>query len=139
MDLSSVRQATLGDVEELVDLLNSIPEFADSEQTVERKRRELEDGTSRAVYIREDDQMVATASTTAENSLSAMVVGVATLEDFKRKGYATKCMISLCSQLLSEGKEMCLFYDNLEAGVIYKRIGFKDIGYWMLNSYWEQG
>ena len=56
--------------------------------------------------------MVSTASTTAENTLSAMAVGVATLENYKKKGYATKCMLKLCSELLEEEKELCLFYDN---------------------------
>lgn len=79
--------------------------------------------------------MVSTASTTAENSLSAMVVGVATLENYKKKGYATKCMLKLCSDLLHEGKELCFFYDNPTTGVIYKRIGFEDIGVWMMYTY----
>jgi predicted GNAT family acetyltransferase len=79
--------------------------------------------------------MVSTASTTAENSLSAMVVGVATLLEYKKKGYATQCMVKLCQQLLQEGKELCLFYDNPAAGAIYKRIGFQDIGFWMMYSF----
>lgn len=135
VDFSSVQQAVPQDAEALVELLNSIPEFSDSTITVERKRRGLKDGTSRSFYIMEDEKMVSTASTTAENSLSAMVVGVATLENYKKKGLATKCMLKLCNQLLLEGKELCLFYDNPEAGVIYKRIGFEDIGFWMMYTY----
>lgn len=79
--------------------------------------------------------MVSTSSTTAENSLSAMVVGVAVLLGYKKKGYATKCMVKLCHQLLGEDKELCLFNDNPAAGVIYKRIGFQDIGFWMMYSF----
>ncbi|MDZ5473921.1 GNAT family N-acetyltransferase [Bacillus sp. 31A1R] len=134
VDTTEVSQAKPEDAEGLVQLLNSIPEFSDSIITVERKRRGLEDGVSRSYFIEEDGLMVSTASTTAENSLSAMVVGVATLEEYKRKGYATKCMIKLCSQLLEEGKELCLFYDNPDAGLIYKRIGFEDIGFWMMYT-----
>src|SRR5690606_9840443 len=78
-DLSNVHQAVPEDSEELVELLNSIPEFSDSTMTVERNRRALENGTSRSFYIKEDGKMVSTASTAAENSMSAMVVGVATL------------------------------------------------------------
>lgn len=44
-------------------------------------------------------------------------------------------MVKLCDQLLKEEKELCLFYDNPEAGNIYRRIGFEDIGLWMLYSY----
>lgn len=134
-DVEKVKKAVPEDAESLVNLLNNIPEFSDSIITVERKRRGLEDGSSRAFYVEENKKMVSTASTTAENSLSAMVVGVATLEDYKKKGYATSCMVKLCNELLNEGKELCLFYDNPEAGAIYKRIGFEDIGYWMMYTY----
>lgn len=67
--------------------------------------------------------------------MSAMVVAVATLENYKKKGNATKCMLKLCNELLLEGKDLCLFYDNPEAGAIYKKIGFKDIGFWMMYTY----
>lgn len=135
VDGTGVKKATADDAEQLVELLNNIPEFGDSTITVERKSRGLEDGSSRTYYIEEDGIMVSTASTAAENSMSAMVVGVATLNEYKRKGYATTCMIRLCDELLKEGKELCLFYDNPEAGVIYKRIGFEDIGYWMMYTF----
>ena len=134
-ETTDVQQAMPHDAEELVALLNSIPEFSDSMITVDSKRRGLERGVSRSFFIREDDKMVSTASTSAENTLSAMVVGVATLENYKKKGYATQCMIKLCNLLLNEGKELCLFYDNSEAGMIYKRLGFEDIGFWMMYSY----
>ncbi|MBT2687636.1 GNAT family N-acetyltransferase [Bacillus sp. ISL-47] len=133
-DTSAVLQASPKDAEKLVELLNSIPEFSDSAITAERKRRVLTDGSSRSYYIVDDGKMVSTASTTAENSLSAMVVGVATAENSKKKGYATQCMVKLCRQLLAENKELCLFYDNPAAGAIYKRIGFEDIGFWMMYT-----
>ncbi len=135
IDTSTVLQGVPDDAEELVTLLRAIPEFSESKITVESKRRGLEKGVSRSFFIKEDGKMVSTASTTAENTLSAMVVGVATLEDYKKKGYASKCMVKLCRQLLAENKELCLFYDNPAAGAIYKRIGFEDIGLWMMNSY----
>ena len=139
VDISNVLQAQPNDVEELVKLLNSIPEFSSSTITVETKLRGLKDNTARSFFIVEDGEMVSSASTAAENSSSAMVVAVATLENYKKKGFATKCMLKLCSQLLQEGKELCLFYDNPEAGAIYKRIGFEDIGFWMMYSYGRKG
>ncbi|WP_025726974.1 GNAT family N-acetyltransferase [Heyndrickxia ginsengihumi] len=135
VDCSIVQQAFPSDAEALVKLLHSVPEFSDASMTVESKRRGLQDGTSRSYFIIEDEKMVSTASTAAENSLSAMVVAVATLENYKKKGYATKCMVKLCNDLLREGKELCLFYDNPAAGAIYKRIGFEHIGFWMMYTY----
>ncbi|WP_141432058.1 GNAT family N-acetyltransferase [Bacillus sp. 03113] len=134
MDVSNVQQALPKDAKELVELIKAIPEF-DSTINEERKRRELQEGVSRSFFIKEDEKMVSTASTAAENSFSAMVVAVATLEKYKKKGYATQCMVKLCGKLLDENKELCLFYDNPEAGAIYKRIGFEDIGYWMMYTY----
>jgi uncharacterized protein len=135
MDFSDVRQAVPEDVDDLIELLRQIPEFLDAVIDPENKRRNLENGTSRAYFIMEDGKMVSTASTAAENSLSAMVVSVATLEKYKQKGYATKIVAKLCHDLLKEGKELCLFYDNPRAGSIYKKIGFQDIGFWMMYTY----
>lgn len=81
------------------------------------------------------NQMVSSAMTTAENSMSSMVIGVCTLEAYKKKGYATACMKRLCAELLREGKYLCLFYDNPEAGTIYKNLGFEDIGKWVMHTY----
>ena len=61
-----------------------------------------------------------------------MVVGVATREDYRKKGLVSKCMSKLCYDYLKEGKTLCLFYDNPEAGKIYKRLGFKEIEKWIM-------
>ncbi|MDN4494601.1 GNAT family N-acetyltransferase [Ureibacillus aquaedulcis] len=134
-ELGKVEKLTLDEVEENVDLLKGIPEFQTSNISVESKKRMIENKTGRTYFIRVDGEMATTASTTAENSSSAMIIAVATRENFKRQGLATDCMIKLCKDLLAEGKELCLFYDNPEAGKIYKRLGFEDIGFWNMYRY----
>ncbi|WP_052124241.1 GNAT family N-acetyltransferase [Ureibacillus manganicus] len=134
-DLEYIQLMANEDIVELVELLKSIPEFQSSNITVESKERALKDGTGKTYFVRVDGKIVSTASTTAENKHSAMVVGVATREDYKRKGYASDIMIKLCKELLAEGKELCLFYDNPEAGKIYKRLGFEDIGFWNMYRF----
>ncbi|MEC1179817.1 GNAT family N-acetyltransferase [Metasolibacillus meyeri] len=134
-DLQAVEKLTRDTIEENVALLKTIPEFASSPTTVESKLRVLESNTGRTYFMREAGVMVSSASTTAENSLSAMVVGVATHANYKKKGYATKCMQKLCGELLDEGRSLCLFYDNPAAGAIYKRLGFEDIGFWNMLRY----
>lgn len=129
-DLEGVARLTLDEIDENVELMLSIPEFEGSNITAESKIRAEESKMGRTYIMREGDLMVSSASTTAENSVSAMIVGVATREGFKKKGYATKCMQKLCGDLLNEGKSLCLFYDNPSAGSIYKRLGFEDIGFW---------
>ncbi|WPK11664.1 GNAT family N-acetyltransferase [Lysinibacillus louembei] len=134
-DLQNIELLTRETIEENVELLKTIPEFAGSPISVESKLRVLESKTGRTYFMREGDVMVSSASTTAENSLSAMVVAVATRDGYKKKGYATKCMQKLCGELLNEGKSLCLFYDNPAAGAIYKRLGFEDIGFWNMLRY----
>jgi predicted GNAT family acetyltransferase len=68
-----------------------------------------------------------------ENDYSAMVVGVCTLDSFKGKGLASQCLNMLCFDLLNEGKSLCLFYDNLNAGRIYKRLRFEDMEMWTMT------
>ena len=134
-ELKKVEKLTLNEIEENVELLKRVPEFRASNITVESKKRMFEKNTGRTYFIRVNGEMAATASSTAENSSSAMIVAVATKEHFKRQGLATDCMIKLCKDLLAEGKELCLYYDNPDAGKIYRRLGFEDIGFWNMYRY----
>ena len=43
---------------------------------------------------------------------------------------AGACVQKICEELLSEGKGLCLFYDNPKAGSVYRKLGFKEIGQW---------
>jgi uncharacterized protein len=134
-DLTQIKKTTIEDLPKLVDLLNNIPEFSGGNFSVENKRHGMEKGVSRSYFIKDGGILVSSASTTAENTKSAMIVGVCTHPGHKKKGYATGCMTKLCRDVLEEGKELCLFYDNPEAGKIYKNIGFEDIGYWMMYKF----
>ena len=122
--------------QENVEMLQSIPEFSTGNFSVEARERAEKFKTGRTYIVRnEQGTMVASASTTAENSQSAMIVGVGTRPGFERRGFATLCMEKLCSEILAEGKSLCLFYDNPAAGKIYKRLGFTDIGLWTMIRY----
>lgn len=127
-----VKKASVKDVNRLLDLRRQIAEFTTTESSRDSLIRGIETGAGRAFYMEEDGEIVASASTTAENTYSAMIVGVATKPECRRKGYASLCMSALCREVLDEGKTLCLFYDNPEAGTIYKRLGFQDIGMWKM-------
>ncbi|WP_067840476.1 GNAT family N-acetyltransferase [Amphibacillus sediminis] len=127
-----VQPLTIADIDKWVDFLTDVPEFADSAISAEAKKRDLEQGVGRVYYIEADQKVISTVSTAAENSKSAMVVAVATAQAYKGQGLATLCLTRLIKDLIAEGKELCLFYDNPVAGKLYKKLGFKDIGYWML-------
>lgn len=123
------------DCERLYDLLSIIEEFSiykkDKERFVKDKLDSLQMGTT--LYIKEDDKMVSTVATTAETTKNAMVVAVATDPKYRNKGYATTLLLSLMDLYINnKKKDLCLFYDNPDAGKIYLRLGFENIGTWMM-------
>lgn len=127
-----VKMATVHDVDRILELRNRIEEFTTTENARAILLQSIETGTGRTYFLEQGGTMVASASTAAENSLSAMIVGVCTHPDHRRRGFATAVMQQLFSDVMNEGKTLCLFYDNPEAGSIYKRLGFKDIGLWTM-------
>ena len=131
--LDQITKTKLEDVQLIWDLHQRVEEF-DNMDSVERKEKKYKDKTGRGYHIYNEtkDKIISCAETTAENSFSAMVIGVATDSGHRKKGLASAVMSKLCKEVLAEGKELCLFYDNPSAGKIYKRIGFEDIGIWSM-------
>lgn len=127
-----IMKANTTDVDRIIDLRSGIEEFHPNPNAREIFLQSLETGTGRTYYMEDEGLMVASASTAAENSMSAMIVGVCTHKDFRRKGLATAVMQKLFKDVMNDGKQLCLFYDNPEAGRIYKRLGFVDIGMWTM-------
>jgi uncharacterized protein len=127
-----VKPASIDDVDRIIALRKTINEFQVMGNAAEMLRKSMETNTGRTYYTEDNGMMTACVSTTAENSLSAMVVGVCTKMEFRRQGLATTIMQVLFREVLNEGKILCLFYDNPEAGRIYKRLGFIDIGMWTM-------
>ena len=82
-----------------------------------------------------DGKLVSCASSTADTSLSSMLVGVCTHPDYRRKGYASLAVGTLIKNRFERGEKfLCLFYDNPLAGRIYHAFGFEDVApYAMLH------
>ncbi len=127
-----IRLATVEDVDAIFTLRGSIEEFSESSATRESMVHTIETKSGRTYFMKEIDKAIASVSTTAENSVSAMIVGVCTDIEYRNQGLASKCLSALCEDVLKEGKTLCLFYDNPAAGSIYKRLGFMDIGKWTM-------
>lgn len=125
------------DVVKLYDLLVEIEEFGIKHKPLEDFIGSTMKGLQMGVklYIEKDDKMVSTVATTAETTKNAMIVGVATRINHRQKGYASQLMVALMNEYFTNRKkDLCLFYDNPKAGKIYKRLGFKDIGKWVMMS-----
>ena len=131
--LEKVRYAVTNDIDDICDLLDRIDEFATLRNRPSMVKK-IEMNAGKINYIRDMDngKVIATASTTAENKYSAMIVAVATDPDFRKKGYASACVYDITRRLFDEGKSACLFFDNPEAGSIYKKLGYKEIDKWVM-------
>jgi predicted GNAT family acetyltransferase len=129
---TGVEWATLVTFEKVIDFQRGIEEFVVLTGSAEAIRHNIESGTGRTVFVRRGSEAVSCASSAAENSRSAMIIGVCTAKAYRSQGLATSCMTHLCRFLLDEGKVVCLFYENPTAGRIYKRLGFRDVGRWAI-------
>ena len=128
-----LRRLTADHAADIISLYCQIEEFRDNyigreAKALEELRFSLSDG-GRCWGAFRDGALTAVASSSAENSRSAMIVGVATLPQARNAGLASCLVAKLCAELLGEGKQfLCLFYNNPEAGKIYRKIGFREIG-----------
>lgn len=134
---AELRRLKPEDAADIVSIYLEIKEFRDNySDDIEKAVKDIgfnieTGGRSYGAYLY--GKLVAVASTSAENSVSAMVIGVATLPPVRKIGLASSLVSKLCADFLSEGKQfLCLFYDNPEAGSIYRKIGFTELGNYMM-------
>lgn len=122
------------DAGRILALLSEIDEFRETISSTEARMREnLQSGAARVYFVADQNgDLLTVAQTTAENSRSAMIVGVATRPGYRGQGLMSKCLSRLCHDLLSEGKTLCLFYDNPKAGSVYHRLGFVSMDKWLM-------
>ncbi|MCF7924612.1 MAG: GNAT family N-acetyltransferase [Candidatus Izimaplasma sp.] len=124
---------TEAECEKLFDLISQIEEFAifknNRSDFIESKMKSIQMGTT--LYIENKGKIISTVATTAETKKSAMVVSVATDPKYRNNGYASLLMQELMQRYFTDlQKSLCLFYDNVNAGKIYLRLGFETIGEW---------
>lgn len=133
----TIRALTEDDVDEYIALMCSCEEFSKSYQgegMIEKRREETiakmrEEKSSITAGLFIGDKLISAAGTSADNSQSTMITGVATRLGYRNKGFATAVVGWLCRESLLSGKKyLCLFYDNPVAGRIYRRIGFTEMG-----------
>ena len=135
-----IKQLCKDDALDIVALYQQIEEFANpyiehtEEKTTQTANNYEKGGVGFGLYM--DDKLICTAYNTATTTTGAMVVGVATHPDYRKQGYASQVVTRLCSFSFDSGLDfLCLFYDNPQAGAIYKRIGFETIGRWGMMKF----
>lgn len=132
---AELRRLGISDVDEVTALLTLIEEFRlsyGSREAAERSAGHLRSGLEHGSLLYglyADGMLAATACTTAATSQSAMITSVATRPGLRGKGFASAVVAELCRASFAEGKRfLCLFYNNPDAGKIYRRIGFRELG-----------
>lgn len=95
-------------------------------QLLERKAEKF--GRNKILLL--DGEIVCHIATYAETDEAAVVSGLITAENSRKKGYAYQIMGNLCRELQREGKRAFLFYYIESAGKIYKRLGFGNEKTW---------
>lgn len=84
------------------------------------------------MFIKKDGKIVSHGNTSAETSVSAIVGGILTIPEYRKRGLASEMVSALCRNLYLRGKAACLLFDNPEAGEIYHKLGFQNIDKWVI-------
>ena len=132
-DGTLIKIATQDDVDRLSDFIDTIEELGGTGENREMLANCIISGCGRYYYIENEyGDIISVAGTSAENKYAAMVVSVATDKNYRKHGLAVKCVSKLCIDALKVCENVCLFYDNPEAGKVYHGIGFETIGNWTM-------
>lgn len=126
---SGVLQAEESDVDDIFHFLGKIPEIRALYTSKEMIRDRIVSGDGVHLFICEDGQIISHGNSTTEAEKTAMIGGLATEEEHRRKGYASKVLSALCRYILARGKTPCLFSDcRLQA--LFEKLGFECLGGW---------
>lgn len=82
-----------------------------------------------------DEKLVSVSFTDFETKKESLIVGVATLPEFRNRGYGTELVKYLSNILQNENKEIYLEYNSQVAGNIYKKLGFNVVD--SVYKYWD--
>lgn len=90
----------------------------------------LRHGCGRTVGVTVDGEAVACALTVAETETAAVIGGVATRPEHRRRGYAKACVTALTAALQAEHKRVLIAPHGNETKTLYAGWGFVPAGTW---------
>ena len=130
-DWCVVRRAVPADLAQLIEYYREADDMARNSEAV---RRPLLD--TRIWVAISGEGIRSAALTNAEIESRAMIGGVFTKPEYRGRGLGQAVCSALCADLLLEGKQPVLYWQTPAAGAIYRKLGFRAIGYW--RSVWLQ-
>ena len=122
----TVTKAELSQTADILKLLTSIEEFSSLDFHEDALKTYIKDG---GVYlIMEQGEIASLAMCSAQTGQLANIGGVCTAKPYRQQGYASTVVSAISQAYLQQGLICCLGYNKPEAGSIYKRIGYREVG-----------
>ena len=121
------------DFEQIVKLIFDDEEIGKSyryDDLAEQLAERVQEGYARNLVIRQNNVVIAHACTNAEMENIAVVAELLVKKEFRRQGYASEIWRDICSQLLSENKEVYSIYYSEDSRQLHKHIGFYEVCRW---------
>lgn len=127
--------ASLDELEEIVKILAEDegigkPYGFESLYKQYKERKEEKFGRNFILRDKEKKDIICHAGTYAELPELAVIGGVITSPNYRGKGFSKETLASICSELLSEGKDIFSFYYIPSATKMHNGVGFEKIGDW---------
>lgn len=82
--------------------------------------------------VEESGRIVCVGYLSGTTRLAVMIGAVFTPPEFRRRGYAATLVHAMSLDVTGSGRTACLFYVNPDAGRIYRRLGYVELGPWRL-------
>lgn len=125
------------DTTRIVELLRHLHNHPDANQTTDADLDNIRNTYLRHVLIHQG-QVVSTASTNGMGIHAFQILGVATDESCRRRGFATAVCASVIREMSWRGATRCVLFterDNIPAQRCYLRMGFRMTGYFYLARF----
>lgn len=127
VDYSSVtiEKVAESDINEMVAFFSKVPEF---KRLMTEESLKLYINYGYTYRIVENNTTVSVAICNSINNRIATINSIATLPEYRHKGYGTKLLSLLCGKIFEFSQSISVCYDNPSAIHMYKTTGFKKIG-----------
>lgn len=112
--------------------LDALTEFYANAESLSRNRQGVERNLGGTWLVEQDGRIVTAAAVTGQTDQAAMIGAVFTPPVHRRKGYASAVVHAMSAAMHRENLRPCLFYHNPEAGRIYLKLGFRELGGWRM-------
>lgn len=130
--MSHIAPINIEYLDELIEIYKkSFKSFASKEML--KLRFQTKRGRTFGIF--EDKRLVSVAGTDFETDDEALIVGVATMPDYRNRGYGTDIVKYLSNLLENENKQVYLEYEDSIAGNIYNKLGYCIID--SVYKYWD--